>query len=61
MAGFPGLSVPIGLDHDGLPIGMLTTARAFDEPAVLRAGHRYQAVTDHHLLRPQVPIATVSE
>lgn len=53
MAGFPGLSVPIGLDRDGLPVGMLITARAFDESAVLRAGHGYQAITEHHLLRPQ--------
>jgi aspartyl-tRNA(Asn)/glutamyl-tRNA(Gln) amidotransferase subunit A len=52
MAGLPGLSVPVGLDRDGLPIGMLVTARAFDEAAALRAGHAYQAITDHHLLRP---------
>ncbi|WP_222126956.1 amidase [Curtobacterium pusillum] len=52
MAGFPGLSVPVGLDRDGLPIGMLFTGRAFDETTVVRAGHGFQGITEHHLLRP---------
>ncbi|HEY0258434.1 MAG TPA: amidase [Lacisediminihabitans sp.] len=54
MAGFPGLSVPVGLDRDGLPVGMLITGRAFDETTVLRVGHAYQAVTEHHRLLPPV-------
>lgn len=52
MAGMPGLSVPVGLDRDGLPIGMLLTARAFDEVTALRVGHAFQLITDHHTARP---------
>ncbi|WP_165931388.1 amidase [Curtobacterium sp. PhB136] len=55
MAGLPGLSVPIGLDRDGLPFGMLLSSRAFDETRALAAGNGYQAITSHHLLRPQLP------
>lgn len=54
MAGLPALSVPAGADRDGLPIGMLLTGRPFDEAGVLRAGHGFQAVTDHHLRLPPV-------
>jgi aspartyl-tRNA(Asn)/glutamyl-tRNA(Gln) amidotransferase subunit A len=38
LAGLPGLSVPAGLNGDGLPLGLQIIGKAFDEPAVLRAG-----------------------
>jgi len=37
MAGLPGISVPAGLDKDGLPLGLQLIGRAFDEETVLRA------------------------
>ncbi|HJQ56450.1 MAG TPA: Asp-tRNA(Asn)/Glu-tRNA(Gln) amidotransferase subunit GatA [Vineibacter sp.] len=37
MAGLPGISVPAGLDGDGLPLGLQLIGRAFDEETVLRA------------------------
>ncbi len=52
MAGFPGLSIPVGLDCDGLPIGMLITGRPFDEAGVIGVGEAFQTVTAHHLARP---------
>ena len=37
MAGLPGISVPAGLDKDGLPLGLQLIGRAFDEETMLRA------------------------
>jgi aspartyl-tRNA(Asn)/glutamyl-tRNA(Gln) amidotransferase subunit A len=36
MAGLPGISIPAGLNEDGLPLGLQILGRAFDEPTVLR-------------------------
>jgi aspartyl-tRNA(Asn)/glutamyl-tRNA(Gln) amidotransferase subunit A len=38
LAGLPGISVPAGLTHDGLPLGLQIIGKAFDESTVLRAG-----------------------
>jgi aspartyl-tRNA(Asn)/glutamyl-tRNA(Gln) amidotransferase subunit A len=53
LVGIPGLSLPCGF-ADGLPAGLQLLGRPFDETTLLRAGHAYQAVTDHHLARPKV-------
>ncbi len=37
MAGLPSISVPAGLDHLGLPLGLHIIGRAFDEVTLLRA------------------------
>jgi aspartyl-tRNA(Asn)/glutamyl-tRNA(Gln) amidotransferase subunit A len=37
MAGLPGISVPAGLDKDGLPLGLQLIGRSFDEETMLRA------------------------
>ncbi|MAY68315.1 MAG: Asp-tRNA(Asn)/Glu-tRNA(Gln) amidotransferase GatCAB subunit A [Rhodospirillaceae bacterium] len=37
LAGLPGISVPAGLDKDGLPLGLQLVGRPFDEETVLRA------------------------
>ena len=37
MAGLPGISVPAGLDQDGLPLGLQILGRSFDEETMLRA------------------------
>ena len=36
LAGLPGISVPVGLSGDGLPLGLQLLGRAFDEQTVLR-------------------------
>jgi aspartyl-tRNA(Asn)/glutamyl-tRNA(Gln) amidotransferase subunit A len=51
LAGIPGISLPCGF-AGGLPVGLQILGRPFDEATLLRAGHAYQAVTDHHLARP---------
>ena len=37
MAGLPGISVPVGADKDGLPLGLQLIGRSFDEESVLRS------------------------
>ncbi len=38
LAGLPGLSVPAGLDKDGLPLGLQIIGKAWDEETVFRVG-----------------------
>ncbi|MEM8931323.1 MAG: Asp-tRNA(Asn)/Glu-tRNA(Gln) amidotransferase subunit GatA [Acidobacteriota bacterium] len=45
LAGLPALSVPSGVDDDGMPLGLQWIGRAFDEPTVLRAGRAFEAAT----------------
>ena len=52
LAGVPALSVPCGFDDRGLPIGMQIMGPHFGETEVLRAGGRYEALTDWHTRRP---------
>jgi aspartyl-tRNA(Asn)/glutamyl-tRNA(Gln) amidotransferase subunit A len=42
LAGIPGISVPCGMSHDKLPIGLQLLGRHFDEATLLRAAHRYE-------------------
>jgi Asp-tRNA(Asn)/Glu-tRNA(Gln) amidotransferase A subunit family amidase len=56
-AGVPAASLPAGL-VDGLPVGLALAARPFADATVLRAGHAFQQVTDHHTERPPVAVAT---
>lgn len=39
IAGIPALSMPCGMDEDGLPIGVQLMGRAFAEPQLYRIGH----------------------
>ncbi len=51
----PGLSVPVGFDDDGLPIGMQLVAPWFGEAMLFRLGAAYQARTEFHRTRPTLP------
>jgi aspartyl-tRNA(Asn)/glutamyl-tRNA(Gln) amidotransferase subunit A len=42
LAGLPGVSVPCGLDTQGLPIGLQLMGRAFDESGLLRVAAAYE-------------------
>ncbi len=43
LAGFPGLSVPLGQSQEGLPIGVQFIAKPFDDEMILAAGERLEA------------------
>jgi aspartyl-tRNA(Asn)/glutamyl-tRNA(Gln) amidotransferase subunit A len=38
MAGLPGISVPAGMDGDGLPLGLQLIGKPFDEETLFRVG-----------------------
>lgn len=52
LTGLPALSVPCGVDGQGLPLGLQIIGRAFDEATVLRVGAAYERATTWHQLRP---------
>jgi amidase len=52
MSGHPTLTLPGGFTADGVPVGFQIVGRAFDEAAILAAGHAFQQATDWHMRRP---------
>jgi amidase len=52
LSGHPTLTLPGGMTADGVPVGFQIVARAFDEGAILTAGHAYQRATEWHSRRP---------
>lgn len=42
IAGLPAISVPCGIDKDGLPVGMQLIGKAFNEKTILRAANAYE-------------------
>lgn len=53
--GLPAMSVPCGLDGNGLPLAFQLVARPFDEASMLRVAHAFQTVTDWHKRAPPLP------
>jgi aspartyl-tRNA(Asn)/glutamyl-tRNA(Gln) amidotransferase subunit A len=49
LAGLPAISLPVGLDHDGLPLGMQLMAAPFAEERLLAAAQSLES------LLPQLP------
>ncbi len=45
ISGLPAISVPCGLDGDGLPIGLMIAGRPFAEATVCRAAHACEQAT----------------
>ena len=57
LAGVPGLVFPVGFDRTGLPIGMQIMGPHFQEEALLKIAHVYQANTDWHKRHPPLDIS----
>ena len=45
IAGLPGISVPCGVDKNGMPIGMQLIGKQFDEETIIRAAYAYEQET----------------
>jgi aspartyl-tRNA(Asn)/glutamyl-tRNA(Gln) amidotransferase subunit A len=54
-AGIPGISIPAGLDGDGLPIGIQLLAPDFGEEMLLRVGYAFEQATADAAWRKQKP------
>lgn len=52
MAGLPAISLPCGMDAQGLPIGLQIIGAHFQEERILRVAHAFQEATGHHRQRP---------
>ena len=53
ISGLPGISVPCGLNGEGMPIGLHMVSGHFREESLLRAAYAYEQATDHHLKRTE--------
>ncbi len=59
LAGLPGISLPCGLNNEGLPIGVQFIARAFDEKTMFRVAYAYEQATPWHKKRPPLDAAHI--
>jgi len=53
-AGLCGISVPCGLDQQGLPIGLQLIGPNLGEEVILRAAHAYEQSTEWHTQKPDL-------
>ncbi|MCG8458703.1 MAG: hypothetical protein MI919_20680, partial [Holophagales bacterium] len=59
LAGLPALSVPSGLDAQGLPLSLQVWGRPFDEVTVLRVGRAFEGVSGFEGRLPEVAAGPV--
>ncbi len=52
IANTPAISVPCGMSHDGLPIGLQIAGRPLDEQTVFEVARAYEMATRWHLNHP---------
>ena len=52
LSGLPGLSVPCGFDHQGLPIGLQLIGPPFHEERLLQTAYAYEQTTDWRARKP---------
>jgi aspartyl-tRNA(Asn)/glutamyl-tRNA(Gln) amidotransferase subunit A len=52
LTGAPAISIPVGFDRRGLPIGMQIQSNYFTEARLLNVAHRFQQATDWHARGP---------
>ena len=54
LAGLPGMSIPCGMDSNGLPVGLQILGNYFSEARMLNAAHIFQKQTDWHTRKSPV-------
>ena len=54
LAGIPGLSLPCGLNSEGLPIGLQILGKPFCEADLLAIGNAYEEAHDHSNQHPKL-------
>jgi len=54
LAGLPGISVPAGLNSEGLPLGLQLIGKAFDEATLFRVAAQLEAARPWADRRPPV-------
>jgi aspartyl-tRNA(Asn)/glutamyl-tRNA(Gln) amidotransferase subunit A len=52
LAGLPGMSVPAGFGHGGMPVGLQLIGNYFEEGLLLHTAHALQQATDYHTRTP---------
>jgi aspartyl-tRNA(Asn)/glutamyl-tRNA(Gln) amidotransferase subunit A len=55
LSGVPAISIPGGLDSQGMPIGIQFIGPHFSEENLLRIGRAYEIVTSNEGWRKQIP------
>jgi aspartyl-tRNA(Asn)/glutamyl-tRNA(Gln) amidotransferase subunit A len=54
IVGLPTITVPSGLDAQGLPMGVAVATRPYDEATCFRVAHAFQRLTGHHRQLPRL-------
>lgn len=54
LAGLPGMSVPVGKDSKGLPIGMQLIGDSFQEKKLIQAAYTYECATNKENEQPAI-------
>jgi aspartyl-tRNA(Asn)/glutamyl-tRNA(Gln) amidotransferase subunit A len=60
-AGIPAISIPAGLDPQGLPIGVQFFGNDFREDLILRVAYAYEQATQNAAWRQEIPQALRAE
>ena len=47
LAGLPGISLPCGMDKNGLPIGLQLIGDCFKEKNIIRAAYSFEKTREH--------------
>jgi aspartyl-tRNA(Asn)/glutamyl-tRNA(Gln) amidotransferase subunit A len=54
LAGLPGMSIPCGFDHQGLPIGLQLISNVLREDVLFHVAHAYEQATEWHKKQPNL-------
>lgn len=52
--GAPTLSVPCGMNSDGVPLSIQFVGKHLSEPLLCQVGHAYESATEWHQLHPEI-------